>query len=147
MSIAQRGERQSGMALLDSRRSPASDHALAFVRIVAGVIFMSVGTMKVFGFPASPMPVALWSQMGIGGLIEVVGGILITLGLFTRPVAFVLSGEMAVAYFQFHAPQSIYPTTNQGMPAILYCLLFFYMAFAGSGSWSLDRFLEGRRQR
>jgi len=117
------------------------------VRIVAGVIFVSVGTMKVFGFPASPMPVALWSQMGIGGLIEVVGGILITLGLFTRPVAFVLSGEMAVAYFQFHAPQSIYPTTNQGMPAILYCLLFFYMAFAGSGSWSLDRFLEGRRQR
>ena len=65
------------MALLDSRRSPASDHALAFVRIVAGVIFISVGTMKVFGFPASPMPVALWSQMGIGGLIEVVGGILI----------------------------------------------------------------------
>lgn len=131
------------MPFIITTRSPYADHALAFVRIVAGVIFISVGSMKVFGFPPSPMTVPLLSQMGIGGLIEVVGGILITLGLFTRPVAFILSGEMAVAYFQFHAPQSIYPTTNQGMPAILYCLLYFYMAFAGPGAWSLDGILAG----
>lgn len=94
--------------------------------------------MKVFGFPPSPMPVALWSQMGVGGMLEVAGGVLIALGLFTKPTAFILSGEMAVAYFQFHAPQSPYPSLNNGMPAILYCLFFFYLVFAGPGAWSLD---------
>lgn len=135
--------RQCHVPSIIPARSPYADHALAFVRIVAGLVFISVGSMKVFGFPPSPMPVALWSQMGIGGLLEVVGGVCITLGLFTRPVAFILSGEMAVAYFQFHAPQSIYPTTNQGMPAILYCLFFFYLMFAGPGAWSVDGIITG----
>lgn len=129
------------MSVLTSARSPHADKALGFFRIVAGLVFISVGSMKVFGFPPSPMAVPLLSQMGIGGVLEVVGGVCITLGLLTRPVAFILSGEMAVAYFQFHAPQSIYPTTNQGMPAILYCLFFFYLMFSGPGAWSLDGLL------
>ncbi|MGC4081998.1 MAG: DoxX family protein [Vicinamibacterales bacterium] len=133
------------MNLLNPARSPYADRVLAFVRIVAGVVFVSVGSMKVFGFPPSPMPIPLWSQMGIGGLMEVIGGLLIVVGLFTRPTAFILSGEMAVAYFQFHAPQSIYPTSNNGMPAILYCLLYFYLVFAGPGAWSVDGLLARRR--
>ena len=132
------------MSIIDVTRSRWADYALAFFRIVAGVVFISVGTMKVFGYP--PMPpgnsVELWSQLGIGGLMETIGGTMIVLGLFTRPVAFILSGEMAVAYFQFHAPMSIFPTTNQGMPAILYSLLFFYLVFAGPGAWSLDGVLS-----
>jgi len=132
------------MSIVDVTRSRWADYALAFFRIVAGVVFISVGTMKVFGYP--PMPagnsVALWSQMWIGGLMETIGGTMIVLGLFTRPVAFILSGEMAVAYFQFHAPMSIFPTTNQGMPAILYSLWFFYLVFAGPGAWSLDGVLS-----
>lgn len=126
------------MPIITAARSPYADMALGFFRIVAGLVFISVGSMKVFGFPPSPMAVPLWSQMGVGGMLEVAGGVFITLGLFTKPVAFVLSGEMAVAYFQFHAPQSVYPTTNQGMPAILYCLFFFYLMFSGPGAWSLD---------
>ena len=132
------------MSIVDVTRSRWADYALAFFRIVAGVVFISVGTMKVFGYP--PMPpgnsVELWSQLGIGGLMETIGGVMIVLGLFTRPVAFILSGEMAVAYFQFHAPMSIFPTTNQGMPAILYSLWFFYLVFAGPGAWSLDGVLS-----
>lgn len=129
------------MSLMSVTRSGWADYVLSFFRIVAGIVFISVGTMKVFGYPPSPVPgpaIALLSQMGIGGTIETVGGILIVLGLFTRPVAFLLSGEMAVAYLQFHAPMSRFPTTNQGMPAILYCLFFFYLVFAGPGPWSVD---------
>jgi putative oxidoreductase len=126
------------MSIFSVARSKWADQALGCFRIVAGLVFISVGTMKVFGYPPSPMAFPLLSQMGIGGLMETVGGALIVLGLLTRPVAFVLSGEMAVAYFQFHAPQSIFPTTNQGMPAILYALFFLYLVFAGPGAWSLD---------
>lgn len=138
------------MTLFDSSRSPYADHALAFFRIVAGIVFISVGSMKVFGYPPSPVPgpaIPLLSQVGAGGVMEVIGGVLITLGLFTRPAAFLLSGEMAVAYFQFHAPQSVFPTTNQGMPAILYCLFYFYLVFAGPGAWSLDAWLARRPTR
>ncbi|HUR33624.1 MAG TPA: DoxX family protein [Vicinamibacterales bacterium] len=134
------------MSIFAVSRWAWADHALGLLRIASGVVFISVGSMKVFNYPPSPMPVALVSQMGIGGLLEVVGGLLIVLGLVTRPTAFILSGEMAVAYFQFHAPQSIFPTVNQGIPAILYCLLFFYLVFAGPGSWSLDAVIDRRRQ-
>jgi putative oxidoreductase len=133
------------MSMFSTTRSPRADHVLAFVRIVAGIVFISVGSMKLFNFPPSPMPVPLLSQMGAGGVIEVIGGTLVVLGLLTRPTAFILSGEMAVAYFQFHAPQSVFPTTNQGIPAILYCLLFFYLVFAGPGAWSIDAILARRR--
>lgn len=133
------------MSVMNSTRSPYADQALAFVRIVSGLVFISVGSMKVFGYPPGPASVPLLSQVGIGGAIEVLGGIFIVLGLFTRPVAFILSGEMAVAYFQFHAPLAFFPTSNNGMPAILYCLFYFYLAFAGAGAWSLDRRLARRR--
>jgi len=115
---------------------------LSVLRIVAAFIFIPSGTMKLFAFPAGIPPdggtVPWLSQMGIGALIEVVGGALLLVGLFTRPVAFILSGEMAVAYFQFHSPQSFWPTINQGIPAALFCFVFLYFSAAGPGPWSLD---------
>ena len=115
---------------------------LALLRIVAALIFITSGTMKVFAFPAGVPPdggtVPLMSQAGIGGLLEVVGGGLLLLGLFTRPTAFILSGMMAVAYFQFHAPGGFWPTINGGIPAILYCFVWLYFSAAGPGAWSLD---------
>lgn len=127
--------------------SPWTPRVLALLRIVAGLLFLSAGTMKLFGYPPSPTPmppITLLSEIGIGGVLEVFGGLCIVIGLFTRPVAFVLSGEMAVAYFQFHFPHSFFPTVNNGVPAVLYCFLFFYLAFAGAGAWSVDEVL-GRR--
>ena len=119
---------------------------LAVLRIVTALIFMAHGTQKLLGFPAPPangMP-PLFSLLGFGGVLELVGGLLILLGLFTRPVAFVLAGEMAVAYWMFHAPRNFYPTLNGGDAAILYCFVFLYLVAAGPGSWSIDRLL-GRR--
>lgn len=120
-----------------------SPRALAILRIVTGLLFLAHGLVKLFGFPegAQPGQQALLSLMGIGGLLEAVGGALIVLGLFTRPVAFILSGEMAVAYFMFHAPQSFYPAINGGDAAILFSFIFLYLVTAGPGAWSLD----GRR--
>ena len=112
------------------------------LRIVAAFMFMQSGTMKLFAFPIGMPPdggtAPLMSQIGIGGILEVFGGGLLLLGLFTRPVAFLLSGEMAVAYFQFHAPQSFWTVVNNGMPAVLYCFLWLYFSAAGPGPWSLD---------
>lgn len=112
------------------------------LRIVAAFMFMQSGTMKLFAFPIGMPPdggtAPLMSQTGIGGILEVFGGGLLLLGLFTRPVAFLLSGEMAVAYFQFHAPQSFWTVVNNGMPAVLYCFLWLYFSAAGPGPWSLD---------
>jgi putative oxidoreductase len=137
------------MSLFQPAREPWPGRFLAIFRVVAGLIFVTAGTMKLFGFPPSPVPIpplVLWSQMGIGGILEVFGGALIVVGLFTRPVAFILSGMMAVAYWQFHAPGSFWPTVNQGTPAILYCFLFLYLAVAGAGAWSIDAVLARRRQ-
>jgi putative oxidoreductase len=115
---------------------------LSLLRIVAAAIFVLSGTMKIFAFPAGMPPdggtAPLLSQAGIGGLLELVGGGLVFVGLFTRPAAFILSGEMAVAYFQFHAPQGFWPVLNGGIPAILYCFLWLYVSAAGPGPWSLD---------
>lgn len=137
------------MWIFDPSPTPSAGRMLGIFRIVAALVFVSVGTMKLFDYPASPMPgmspVDPLSQMGIGGMIEVIGGLAIAVGLFTRPVAFVLAGEMAVAYFQFHAPASFWPTTNQGMPAIMYCFFFLYLVFAGAGAWSVDGVLHRRR--
>ena len=118
---------------------------LSIVRIVAALIFIEHGTQKLFGFPPSPSPgPALMSIGGIAGLLEVVGGPLLLLGLFTRPVAFILSGEMAFAYWMAHAPRSFYPVLNNGDASILYCFLFLYLVFAGGGAWSLDRLIWKR---
>ena len=130
--------------------SPWAGRMLGLFRVVAGLMFVSFGTMKLFGFPASPVPVPpieLLSQMGVGGVLEMVGGLAITLGLLTRPVAFVLAGEMAVAYLQFHAPVAFFPTSNNGVPAVLYCFLYLYLAAAGAGPWSVDALLARRTAR
>jgi putative oxidoreductase len=110
------------------------------LRIVAAPLFIAHGTQKLFAFPvAEPRPVVeLMSQMGLAGVLEVVGGSLLLLGLFTRPVAFILAGEMAVAYSLAHAPRSFWPILNGGEPAVLFCFIFLYFAAAGPGPWSLD---------
>jgi len=114
----------------------------SMLRIIASAMFILSGTSKLFAFPVGMPPdnatAELMTQVGIGGLLEVVGGALILIGLFTRPTAFILSGMMAVAYFQFHTPQSFWPTVNQGIPAVLYCFLFLYFYAAGAGAWSVD---------
>jgi putative oxidoreductase len=116
---------------------------LSILRIVAALIFMEHGTQKLLGFPASEYPAAaLFSLMGLAGMLELVGGALLVLGLFTRPVAFVLSGTMAVAYWMAHAPQSPYPVNNGGDAAILFCFVFLYLFAAGPGPWSLDHWLR-----
>lgn len=135
-------------SIFEPSPSPWTGRMLAIFRIVAGAIFVSAGTTKVFGFPPGPPDVPPFdplTQIGIGALLEVVGGLAIVLGLFTRPVAFVLAGEMAVAYWQFHAPASIFPTVNMGIPAVLYCFFFLYLTFAGAGAWSLDAVIARRR--
>ena len=130
--------------------SPLSRRMLGVLRIVAGLVFISFGTMKLIGYPPSPQPMPafdLMSEHGFAGLLETFGGCAILLGLLTRPVAFILSGEMAVAYFQVHFPQSPFPSVNQGTPAVLFCFLFLYFAAAGPGPWSVDAFLASRHAR
>jgi putative oxidoreductase len=129
------------MSIFEPARAPWPGRMLSILRIVAGSVFITFGTMKLAGFPPLPpgmKPFELVSQMGLAGTLEIVGGLLILLGLLTRPVSFVLAGEMAVAYFQGHFPQSFWPTTNMGTPAILYCFIFLYFVFAGAGPWSVD---------
>jgi putative oxidoreductase len=119
--------------------------ALAVLRIVAALIFMEHGTQKLFGFPPSDRPQPeLFSLSGLAGVLEFFGGIMLVLGLFTRPVAFILSGEMAVAYWMAHAPQSFFPVLNGGDAAILYCFVFLYLVAAGPGAWSLDETMRRR---
>lgn len=117
-------------------------HLQAVLRIVSAFTFIQVGTMKLFAFPVGMPPdnstAQLMTQIGIGGVLEVFGGALLLLGLFTRPVALILSGEMAVAYFQFHAPQSFWTVVNGGGSAVLYCFVWLYFSAAGAGPWSLD---------
>ena len=123
---------------------------LSILRIVAGLLFLEHGTSKVLDFPANPMHAAAPHPMpqfmhilaAISGPMELIGGALITLGLLTRPVAFLLSGEMAVAYFTAHIPRGFYPLVNQGELAILYCFLFLYFVFSGAGVVSVDAMLR-----
>jgi putative oxidoreductase len=116
-------------------------YALSIMRIIVAFLYMQHGAQKLFGFHAMPqMPTPpLLSFMGFAGFLEFVGGLLILLGLFTRPVAFVLSGQMAVAYFMVHGPKGFWPMANGGDLAVLLCFVFFYLAFAGGGPVSLDR--------
>ena len=114
--------------------------ALAALRIVTAFLFLQHGTAKFFGFPhvAAFDNLQFMSLLGAAGAIEIVGGLLILIGLFTRPVAFILSGFTAVAYFMAHAPQGFYPLLNQGELAVLYCFVFLYLSVAGGGAWSAD---------
>jgi putative oxidoreductase len=129
-------------APLPSRWVAFAPQLRSVLRIMAGALFMSAGAVALFAFPVGVPPnggtVPLFSQVGLGAVLELVGGAFLLVGLFTRPVAFVLAGEMAVAYFQFHAPQSFWPVVNGGIPAILDCFVFLYLSAAGAGPWSLD---------
>jgi putative oxidoreductase len=116
---------------------------LSVLRIVTAFLFMAHGTQKWLAFPVPrASPTELWSLSGVAGLLELVGGFLLLLGLFTRPVAFVLSGLMAFAYFIAHAPQGFWPIVNRGELAALYCFVFLYLAAAGGGPWSLDHWVR-----
>jgi putative oxidoreductase len=114
---------------------------LSVLRIVAAFVFITHGTQKLFGFPVlePKRTVELFSMFGFAGVLETVGGLLLLLGLFTRPVAFLLSGEMAVAYFMAHFSRSFWPILNNGEHTVLFCFLFLYLAAAGGGEWALDR--------
>ena len=120
-------------ANLEKRRP----YILSVLRIVVALLFLEHGLQKYFGFPSAgpPMTPLLYVQ----GAIEIVGGILLLIGAYTRPVAFILAGNMAVAYFMVHFPRSFFPATNGGDAAVLYCFVFFYIMFAGGGAWSVDR--------
>lgn len=112
-------------------------YILSVLRIVVALLFLEHGLQKYFGFPSAgpPMTPLLYVQ----GAIEIVGGILLLTGAYTRPVAFILAGDMAVAYFMVHFPRSFFPAMNGGDAAVLYCFVFFYIMFAGGGAWSVDR--------
>lgn len=134
------------MAGLAELRIIWEPRVLSIVRIIVGLLFLEHGTAKIFDFPHQPDH-KTWVLMtlvpGIQGLIEVIGGALFAAGLFTRIVAFILAGDMAVAYFMAHAPRNFFPLLNAGEGAILYCFIFLYFFFAGGGEWSLDRALFG----
>jgi putative oxidoreductase len=115
-----------------------SPYFYALLRIVAGLLFALHGSQKLFGFPGDKPTVELFSRMGLAGVIELVGGLLIAIGLFASVAAFLASGQMAVAYFMAHAPQGLWPIMNGGELSILYCFLFLYIASQGSGLWSID---------
>jgi len=126
-----------------------SPRVLAAVRIITALLFVEHGLMKLVAFPAavpglpSPLPTILVAA----AVIEIVGGALIAAGLFTRIAAFICSGEMAAAYFMFHAPKSFWPAVNQGDAAILFCFVFLYLAFAGAGAFSVDALLSSSQQK
>ncbi|SCB29726.1 DoxX family protein [Rhizobium hainanense] len=119
-------------------------HVLAIMRIVTALLFLEHATMKFFQFPAAipgvtyPLPAIMLAA----GAIEIVTGLLITVGLFTRIAAFIASGEMAAAYWMAHAPQGFWPALNMGEAAIMFCFIFLFIAFAGAGSWALDNVLR-----
>lgn len=129
------------MADLNSFCSRWSPRILSVMRIVVALLFMQHGAQKLFGFlaPLGAATPPLLSMMGLAGVLEFFGGLLVVLGLFTRPAAFILSGQMAVAYFMVHAPNGFWPLQNKGDLAMLWSFVFLYLAVAGGGEWSLDR--------
>jgi len=134
-----------------SRWRSRAPYFLSILRIVAAFLFMQVGTAKLFAFPGAVMPgggtASPGSLPGIAGILETFGGSLLLVGLFTRPVAFLLSGEMAVAYFRGHAPHGLWPVLNHGTDAVFFAFLWLYFSAAGAGPWSLDAVLAGRGSR
>jgi putative oxidoreductase len=134
------------MANLSSFYERWTPRLLSVLRIITGFLLVAHGAQKLFGFLAPPgMPsFPMFSEMWVAGVLELLGGALILLGLFTRPVAFILSGMMAVAYFQSHAPGGFWPLQNKGELAVLYCFVFLFLSVAGGGEWSVDRLLRRR---
>ena len=133
------------MAKTDSFYVTWAPKFLSVLRIVTAFLFVAHGAQKLFNYPPSPGgAVAVASLMGVAGILEFTGGLLLLVGLLTRPVAFILSGLMAVAYFMAHAPGGFLPLVNKGETAVLYCFIFLYLAVAGGGEWSLDNSLRKR---
>lgn len=131
----------------DSFPARLAPYVLSILRIMAALLFLEHGLSRMVGFP-SPLPTPpMFTMYWFAGAIELAGGILLTLGLFSRPVALIMSGEMAFAYFLSHAPRAFFPILNGGDAAILYCFVFFFIAFAGPGLWSLDALLASSRVR
>ena len=134
---------------LVSRWRSWAPQLLSLLRIIAAFLFMQVGTAKLFAFPAAVMPGGGTAPAGslpwVAGVLETFGGALLLVGLFTRPVAFILSGEMAFAYFIGHAPRGLWPVLNEGSGAILFCFIYLYLSAAGPGPWSVDAALRRRR--
>lgn len=126
----------SDLARLGTNWEP---RVLSILRIIVGLLFMEHGLAKLFGFPTAAMHPAMFQLLWFAGIIEWVGGLLLALGVFTRLVAFIMSGEMAVGYFMSHAPKSFFPLLNGGDAAVLYCFIFFYFFVVGGGAWSVDR--------
>jgi putative oxidoreductase len=120
---------------------------LSILRIVTAVLFHEHGTQKLFNWPPAtqPMHVDLMSQFGFAGILETFGGLAILLGIFTRPIAFLLAGEMAVAYFQVHFPRTLFPVLNGGDNVVLFCFVFLYLCVAGAGTWSIDHMIASNR--
>lgn len=135
------------VSILQASRSPWVGRLLSLLRIVAALLFIEHGTQKLFNWPpaAQPMHVELMSQFGLAGILETFGGIAILLGVFTRPIAFLLAGEMAVAYFQVHFPRSFFPLLNGGDNVVLFCFVFLYLCAAGAGTWSIDHMIASNR--
>lgn len=135
------------MSKLEAALLPWAPRILSVLRIVTALLFFEHGLQKIVGFPPPPQPFPspLPTMMLASGLLEFAGGLLLLVGLFTRPVAFILSGMMAVAYFLAHAPRGFFPILNGGELAIVYCFVFFYFFFAGGGAWSIDAALARRK--
>ncbi len=131
---------------LISRWRAWAPYLLSILRVMAASLFVQAGTAKLFAFPAAILPnggtAPLGSLVGFAGILETFGGLFLLVGLFTRPVAFLLSGQMAVAYFIGHAPLGFWPVLNQGMSAILFCFVWLYFSAAGPGPWSIDAMLH-----
>lgn len=124
---------------MSDRLSAYAPQALAVLRIVTALLFVLHGTQKLFGFPAAPFAPPAFSIFWFAGVIEIVTSILIAIGFYTRPAAFLASGTMAVAYWMAHAPGDLFPTNNAGDAAILFCFVFLYLIFAGPGAWSVNK--------
>jgi putative oxidoreductase len=125
------------MRSLYARLENGRPYVLSILRIIVALLLLEHGLQKYFGFPSAGPPMT--SLLYVQGLIEIVGGILLLVGAYTRVVAFILSGDMAAAYFMAHFPRSFFPAVNGGDAAVLFCFVFFYLVFAGGGPWSVDR--------
>jgi putative oxidoreductase len=134
------------MSMMDTLFVKWSPRLLSILRIVTAFLLIQHGSMKLLGFPPSEKfaGLKLLSLIGFAGALELFGGLLVLLGFFTRPVAFILSGEMAFAYFMAHAPHGFFPILNRGELAVLYCFVFLYLAVAGGGIWSVDQLIRRR---
>jgi putative oxidoreductase len=139
------GPMRGSQMTLEGRLHHYAPYVRSVVRVVIALLFFEHGLSKLFGFPSPRMPDPLTLNW-FAGAIEFVGGGLLAAGLYTRTVAFIISGEMAFAYFMSHAPRGFFPQLNGGDAAILYCFIFLYFVFAGAGPWSLDAWLKARRR-